>query len=202
MGKLIKHDIDNLKENMQKYINKCSAEICCITYEQYTGKNSAYDSIKAKVDEYYSKNHDDNSIDNQSGRVWALILKNESGIKKVYQVAQALDKSKNEGFFGEIYSHVYEIYNKDSGNYKAYADKLQKGESLVFYEIKIDSFLKKCCPFNNYKQIIYEITREYMVEALFAELTQAEDWGYWNSGMDKRAYYRILNEFKKERKKS
>lgn len=36
---------------------------------------------------------------------------------------------------------------------------------------------------------IYRMAREYVAEASVAHFTQAREWGFYNSGMDKRALY-------------
>ena len=61
----------------------------------------------------------------------------------------------------------------------------------------IEKYLDSFAP-ADYKQIIYEMACEYFAEASVAHFTQAREWEFCNSGMDKRALYYLHNniEFK------
>ncbi len=193
MGKIVKDESVNVKDNIIEVIKEpYSIPICEITYDDYRGNQK--ERIIKSIDDYYSDHHCDESEDKQTGKVWMLVLFDSDEPLGVRQVAQALDKNKNNGFFGEIYSHVNDMFEGDD-KYKGYADSLTEGQKLVFYEINIDEVLSNFAAFD-YKNAIYEIAREYMAEAFLAYFTQSEEWRYWNAGMDKKAYYRLVNDLK------
>jgi hypothetical protein len=137
--------------------------------------------------------HSSDSEKMQSGKVWILV-KEQGESKEILQVAQAIDFGKNGGFWGEIVGHVKEILQpKDvNGKYGKYAKEIRKNVQLCFYEIDIEKYLEKFAP-DNYKDFIYKMAREYFVEASIAYFTQAREWAFYNSGMDKRALYYIIN---------
>jgi hypothetical protein len=46
---------------------------------------------------------------------------------------------------------------------------------------------------DNIVNMMFDISKEYLAEAAVAHYTGAKHWSFFNSGMDKRAYYRILD---------
>lgn len=198
MGTLRANSSIPQKSNIEKLLcetNICKV-ICNITYDDLKN-NSRQDELLKEVQSYYKKTCDDNSEKMQSGRVWLLVKKYDDSFE-VLQVAQALDYVSNErkGFFYEIYSHVKEMYGDIEDNiYSGFARKLEKNGILSFYELNIEAYLEKFAP-SNYKEIIYRMAREYFAEASIAYFTQAREWGFYNSGMDKRALYYLCENIK------
>ncbi len=196
MGKLIVDSELNANENLKKVLEeKYSEFICEVTYDDL--QQGSKESIIKKIDGYYKTHHDHDSEKKQIGKVWALVRYNNGSPVRMLQVAQALDKKKNSGFFSELRRNVTEMFEGDnSAKYRRYAKELTPGEELRFYEIKIDEFLLSISSNLefDYKTAIYEITKDYMAEALLAHYAQVEEWEYWNSGMDKKAYYRLWSD--------
>lgn len=201
MGKLAlyesieKEKVYNLETLLSK--SELCFKICRITSVDLSFGNTRKEEIKAKVKEYANNSKNMSSNNSQSGRVWFLVKENKE-YSEVLQVAQALDynSSPTKGYFYEIISHIDEMFEEMKDNkYKTFANNIKKGDSLVFYELAIDKYLEEFAP-KNYKQIIYELACDYYAEASLAHFTQAKEWGYYNSGMDKRAYYNILDTLK------
>lgn len=203
MGKLELNKSIQKKYNLESLLNRKNDicfEICRITPDDLSLGESEKKKIKDKVTKYAedSKKNAPKDKDSQSGRVWFLVKENKE-CSEVLQVAQALDYMRSErkyfkyGYFCEITSHIDEIFEETNGNkYKELANNIKEGDSLVFYELAIDKYLEEFAP-KNYKETIYEIAKDYYAEASLAHFTQAREWGYFNSGMDKRAYYNILD---------
>ena len=210
MGKLELNEFIHKKYNLESLLNKKNDicfEICKITSDDLSlgeaEKNEIKSNIKDKVKKYAenSKKNAPKDKDSQSGRVWFLVKENKE-CSEALQVAQALDYMWSEkkyfryGYFHEITSHIDEIFEETKGSkYKEFANNIKKGDSLVFYELAIDRYLEEFAP-KNYKETIYEIAKDYYAEASLAHFTQAREWGYFSSGMDKRAYYNILDNVK------
>lgn len=201
MGKLVPKKTVDKKHNLESLLKKendICFEICRVTSCDLNLEKKEREvkkaTIKNKVKQYaeMSKNKDKNS---QSGRVWFLVENKECS--EVLQVAQALDYNWSEkkyfvkGYFNEIISHIDEMFKEEGGKYKEFANNIRESGSLVFYELAIDRYLEEFGP-EKYKDTIYEIARDYYAEASLAHFTQAKKWGYYGPGMDKRAYYNIL----------
>ncbi len=202
MGKLIpdnkiekKHNIESIVKNSEVY-----KEICVITRDSIIKGNKG--SVKRKFVKYYNDNHDEESEINQKGKVWLLVKRSFKGSKinfEPLQVASALDTDlnlKKNGFFQEIETHIDDIFCQNDTFYGNLAKKLENQESLIFYEIQNDIFLENYAP-QNYKDIIFDMSKEYYVEASLAYYLQILNWKYYNSGMDKKSYYNIVDNNKK-----
>ncbi|MDE7200576.1 MAG: hypothetical protein K2O91_01420 [Lachnospiraceae bacterium] len=199
MGKLIPKEYINKKENLEilyKYREELCFEIYRITQKDLNAEY-AETQIIDKVRKYAETHKKAYPENGQCGRIWFLVKENNKFLE-ISQVAQALDKGLNNGFFNEIICHVKEMLGGTEGKYKSLFNNNEKENDLVFYELEIDKYLEKFAPVN-YKQTIYELAREYYAEASLAHFTQASEWGFNNSGMDKRAYYHILkNDIRKQ----
>lgn len=196
MAKLIPDESIEKVYNTDRLLNskgKICIEICRVTWQNLNSKKSKkhiIDKIK-----HYVETHENGDFKNdQCGRVWFLVNENKK-CSEVLQVAQALDQGVRKGYFHEIIYHIEEMFGETENKYKNFSNNMQEGDSLVFYELLIDNYLEEFAP-NNYKQIIYDMAREYYAEASLAHFTQAREWGFYNSGMDKRAYYNILDNVK------
>ncbi len=196
MGRLVIDSKIDSNANLGRVLQKEYSELICeVAYIDLQQGNK--DSIIKRIDDYYNAHHDNNSEKKQVGKVWALVRYNNDRPVRMLQVAQALDRNKYGGFFNELYSNVTEMFEgKSSDKYRRYAKELNQDEKLIFFEIKIDEFLKTFSSRMefDYEKAIYEITKDYMAEALLAHCAQVEEWEYWNSGMDKKAYYRLWSD--------
>lgn len=197
MAKLIPYESIEKEYNVNKLLSskdEICFEICRITSGNLDSTRTETDIIK-KI-EHYAKTHENGNSENnqQCGRVWFLVNENEK-CSEVLQVAQTLDQGLKKGYFHEIICHVREMFGDTENKYKNFFNNMKEGDSLVFYELAIDKYLEEFAP-QNYKQIIYEIAREYYAEASLAHFTQAREWGFYNSGMDMRAYFNILHNVK------
>jgi hypothetical protein len=54
--------------------------------------------------------------------------------------------------------------------------------------LDIEKYLNTFAP-PDYQNFMYRMARECFAEASAAHFTQAREWGFYNSGMDKRALY-------------
>ena len=79
--------------------------------------------------------------------------------------------------------------------YSDFAREIREEGELIFYELDIEKYLDKFAPLN-YQEFIYRMAREYFAEASVAHFTQAREWGFYNSGMDKRALYYLYDNIK------
>ena len=187
MGKMSVHlNADEVVTKRNELLNYLE-EICVVSKEA----NDCNTIIK-KVKKYWKDTHNHDKANALSGRVWVLYKRNKNDkCIEVLQVAQALDNKFSTGFFKEITSHIREMVpetkTKKKGTYFKMYEKLQEGEELVFAELNIDQYLLNA-NINNIKDIIYNASKEYFAEALVAYFTDASEWGFYNSGMDFRAY--------------
>lgn len=194
----------NVEDNINEVLNNTDVykTICIISRDDL--QNNREDKIINIVENYYDTSHDEKSEKMQCGRVWFLIKKHRDEKKEFLQVGQAIDFEWNntKGFFGEIKKHINEMFDKreyDSkergylyNNYaKGLLEKSHEGDELIFCELYIEKYLENYAP-NGYKEDIYMMAREYYAEASLAYFTQAKDWKFYNSGMDKRAIYHIV----------
>lgn len=196
MAKLIPYESIEKEHNINRLLsgkNLICFEICRVTPENLKSKRTKKDIIK-KIEHYAKKHENEDLENNQCGRVWFLVNENKK-CSEVLQVAQALDQGLGKGYFHEIICHIEDMFGETENKYKNFSNNMQEGDCLVFYELVIDKYLEEFAP-NNYKQTIYEMAREYYAEASLAHFTQAREWGFYNSGMDKRAYFNILNNVK------
>ena len=162
----------------------------CILNSETLSNSANEEEVKEEVRCYYSNKYDPFSEKNQCGRVWFLVKKHGESLE-VLQVAQSIgyDINQNKGFFSEICSHIEDMFRKENNNiYGAFAKEITEDEELIFYELDIEKYLNTFAP-PDYKDFIYRMAREYFAEASVAHFTQAREWGFYNSGMDKRALY-------------
>lgn len=198
MGKPTPNPLIPKEDNIKKLLedtNICK-KICSITCKDLNNTSNKKKILK-KVDTYYSNTHDKDSDKFQSGKVWFLV-KNQDNSLEVLQVAQSLDydNRQDKGFFGEIYSHIEEIFNHKGDNiYSGFGREIRQNGELIFYELNIEEYLEKFAP-SNYKEFIYRMACEYFAEASVAHFTQSREWGFYNSGMDKRALYYLYGNIK------
>lgn len=187
-----KHDpqIDQ-HDNIKKLLT--APDVCtpiCILNSETLNNSVNEKKVKKEVRHYYSETYDPFSEKNQCGRVWFLVKKHGESLE-VLQVAQSIgyDINQNKGFFSEICSHIEDMFRKENNNiYGAFAKEITEDEELIFYELDIEKYLNTFAP-PDYKDFIYRMAREYFAEASVAHFTQAREWGFYNSGMDKRALY-------------
>ena len=165
-------------DNIKKLLT--APDVCtpiCILNSETLSNSANEEEVKEEVRCYYSNKYDPFSEKNQCGRV--------------LQVAQSIgyDINQNKGFFSEICSHIEDMFRKENNNiYGAFAEGITEDEELIFYELDIEKYLNTFAP-PDYKNFIYRMAREYFAEASVAHFTQAREWGFYNSGMDKRALY-------------
>lgn len=162
----------------------------CILNSETLSNSANEEEVKEEVRCYYSNKYDPFSEKNQCGRVWFLVKKHGESLE-VLQVAQSIgyDINQNKGFFSEICSHIEDMFRKENNNiYGAFAEEITEDEELIFYELDIEKYLNTFAPLD-YQDFIYRMAREYFAEASVAHFTQAREWGFYNSGMDKRALY-------------
>lgn len=173
----------NLNDLLGSDILKAVCKIKC---------ENTLDEIIYRIDEYGKIENVDveKSNNKQSGRVWILVGRENIDSEAVsLQVGQSLDILK------EIKLDVREMFSENNEKRFFYKDLKEKYDCLEFYELPIDQYLEKyAC--ENIKEVIYEIAKEYYAEALVAYNTSSRNWGFYNSGMDKRAYFRILTDNK------
>lgn len=182
-------------KNINKLLNASGVcnSICTISYEALNNgkKEDSKKQIIEKVSEYYKNSHDELSDKYQCGKVWFLVKKQREALE-VLQVAQAIDydiSKGKKGFFDEIYSHINEMFEETENNiYSSFAKEIGPEQELIFYELDIEKYLEEFAPLD-YKEYIYRMAREYFAEASVAHFTQSREWGFYNSGMDKRALY-------------
>lgn len=179
------------ENNIKKLLDEKSVykEICNITYDELSDKSNMEKVLK-RVDTYYNTTHDSTSDEFQCGKVWFLVKKQGESLE-VLQVAQAIDYDKNQskGFFDEIYNHIKEMFSdKEQNIYREFASEIKANGEIIFYELNIEEYLSIFAP-KDYKEFIYRMAREYFAEASVAHFTQSREWGFYNSGMDKRALY-------------
>ena len=192
MGKNIINELIPYSDNIKKLIScdEASKLIFKITLKNLKIESDK-DVFLNTLEEYYKETHSPNSEKMQTGRVWFLV-KNINDENEVLQVGQAIDFDFDEkkGFFYELKSIVEELYGNQSTKYWEYGNHLKENDSLCVYELIISKYLEIFAP-NNFKEIIYMMAREYYAEASVAYFTQAKNWNFYNSGMDKRSLYQI-----------
>lgn len=188
---------DKALQNLKNLItSELLSEICEIP------PKGELDEIIEQIDNYketdsYSQNKPSDCT-LQSGRLWILVeIKNENIFS--LNVGQSLD------IIREIHEDVMDMYDsrvqKNGQNNFYYTLRSKHDGKLVFYEIAIDSYLAlmygESCELSGIMKVIYDMAKEYMAEAAIAYNTGAIYWNYYNSGMDKRAYYHLLDEKEK-----
>lgn len=184
-------------DNIKKLLT--APDVCtpiCILNSETLNNSVNEKKVKKEVRHYYSETYDPFSEKNQCGRVWFLVKKRRKSSEhleslEVLQVAQSIGyaKNQNKGFLSEICSHIEDMFKKENNNiYGAFAEEITEDEELIFYELDIEKYLNTFAP-PDYKDFIYRMAREYFAEASVAHFTQAREWGFYNSGMDKRALY-------------
>ena len=190
-------------DNIKKLLT--APDVCtpiCILNSETLSNSTNEEEVKDEVRRYYSNKYDPFSEKNQCGRVWFLVKKRRKSPEylepselleslEVLQVAQSIgyDINQNKGFLSEICSHIEDMFRKEENNiYGAFAEEITEDEELIFYELDIEKYLNTFAP-PDYKDFIYRMAREYFAEASVAHFTQAREWGFYNSGMDKRALY-------------
>ena len=77
---------------------------------------------------------------------------------------------------------------EENNIYGAFAKEITADEEPIFYELDIEKYLNTCAP-PDCQNFIYRMARECFAEASAAHFTQAREWGFYNSGMDKRSLY-------------
>lgn len=188
---------DEALQNLKNLItSKVLSEICEIPLERELDEIIKQIDNYKKTDSYSQNKPSDCTL--QSGRLWILVeIKNENIFS--LNVGQSLD------IISEISKDVMDMYDsqvQENGQNKFYYTlRSEHDGKLVFYEIAIDNYLAlmygESCEISDITKVIYDIAKEYMAEATIAYNTGAIYWNYYNSGMDKRAYYHLLDEKKK-----
>jgi hypothetical protein len=131
------------------------------------------------VREYNRKHPYNNEKTNQVGRTWILIGITNNKQYEAITVGQSLD------IIGEIQKIIGKCFDRGD----EYNGFLLSYEELRFYEIVLDAYLNIFSPLNKdgIKDLAYELSKDYLVEALIAHKTSASHWNK-SSGMDKRFY--------------
>lgn len=160
-------------------------EICTIR------KGQRIATVNKQIEAYGFKAVDDNNR-LQTGQLWLLTGRNGDAIK-------ALNAGQSLDIRSEIEYDVGVMYGSISGKKVncPYRKLRESYEELTFYEVDTDGYLERVfgsiSDCDGIVRIMYEMSREYMAEALIAYKTGAEYWDFNRSGMDKRSYYRILD---------
>ena len=194
-----KAPIEESKEYLKNLVPSLST-ICIID------KQKKQCDVEKKIDSYKNT---DSYIENkpsdctyECGRLWLLVGENEADMSAI-----TLGQSLN--IFNEIKTIVQDIYYIDDNVKKILKDViypvLKKDYArLIFYEVPIDNYLNtefiNICEMSGIAKIIYDMSKEYFAEARIAYKTGALYWNYFNSGMDKRAYFHNLKMIADERK--
>jgi len=179
--RVIKLDERKGRENYENLLeNKILEEICniskSISLEDSLKEIGVYTNSKAFIDNKPSREG--------AGRVWILVSElNE--INRVLTLGQSIDIIEE---IKKLTRACYEEYVR----YTQYHEFYEQYKKLTFYEIKIDEYLKMMHNVSDIKddivKLIYDLGKEYFVEAEVAYTTSAKYWNYYNSGMDRRMY--------------
>ena len=144
------------------------------------------------IDTYFKNNINEQKLTKQSGRTW-ILLNEYNGCLKAITIGQS-QNIKNELLRIISYMHSNDAFEQKK---KEYYRKLYKEcRKIYFYEVDINAFVRKYC--NDFvpditNNLLYEITKDYLAEALLAYYTAASDWDYSWGGMDKRFYFHLLD---------
>jgi len=189
---------DKALQNLKNLItSEVLSEICEISIERELSEIIKQIHTYKKTDSYSQNKPSDCTV--QSGRLWILVeIKNENIFS--LNVGQSLD------IISEIHEDVMDMYDnkvqENGQNNFYYTLRSEHDGKLVFYEIAIDNYLArmygKSCEIWDITKVIYDMAKEYMAEATIAYSTGAIYWNYYNSGMDKRAYYHLLDDEEKK----
>ncbi len=163
-------------------------EICTIK------KGEHLKSVMAQIGNYPFKSVKVNK-QLQTGQLWLLTGRNGDTV-------EALNAGQSLDIKSEIEYDVEVMYGVLSGKKVSCPYRKLKGEykELTFFEVDIDEYLaevfgniKRAEGDDNIVNMMFDISKEYLAEAAVAHYTGAKHWSFFNSGMDKRAYYRILD---------
>ena len=187
MGKLECADEVSASIHLDMLINekKILTEICTIRKRQHLN------SVRSQLEDYKFIDVSENDR-LQNGQLWLLTGRNENELK-------ALNAGQSRDIRNEIEYDVGIMYGSVSGKRVScpYKQLKKDYDELTFYEVDIDSYIKmlfgSICECDGIVKIMFEMSKEYMAEAAIAYRTAAEYWNFNRSGMDKKAYYRILD---------
>lgn len=151
--------------------------------------------------------------DKQSGKLWLLVgwSTKDGSIDEKNPVSVTAGQSldifdeliKISGF---MFPETEDKKINNSKKEKQWRDIREKYVKLIFYEVSIDDYLEAYVCIEGQtiealKETAFEIVKEYYAEAMLAYTTNAVEWNFYNSGMDKRSYVRIDEYFKEKVKK-
>lgn len=174
------------EKNLDILLEEMLSPICKVSY-----LDKDYEVIHNEIDNYendiFYKENKPCDYSSQAGRVWILV--GYEGRKKVsLTVGQSLD------IIDEIKKIVYGMLNEDEQRkkYLFYKELFSIYKYVIFFEVPINQYILREYGDINYVdgivQALFDMSKEYLVEASIAYNTGAVHWDFYNSGMDKRAH--------------
>lgn len=191
-----------VKENAQAYLDiliqnsEILSEICCVS-------ESLEDAVR-QVEEY-SKNAD--RYMKRYGRVWLLVGTVWNGAEKrnICLTAGQHEEIKNDDIFKEIIGNI-EKMSVQSNDKRSYYSLRKNYSPLTFYEADVDRYIEavtgelhRAEGSRNIVNEMFDMAKEYLAEAALAFYTNAEYWNYFGSGMDKRAFNYLVDDYKRRK---
>ncbi|MDD7515308.1 hypothetical protein [Ruminococcus flavefaciens] len=187
---------EDVKKNAQSYLDKLIqnseilSEICCVS--------ESLDDAVRQVKEY-SEKADRNS--KRYGRVWLLVGTAENG-RNICLTAGQHEEIKNDDIFKEIIGNIAKM-SVESADKRSYYSLRINYSPLTFYEADVDKYIEtvlgkvhRADGNENIVNVMFDMAKEYLAEAALAFYTNAEYWNYFGSGMDKRAFNYLSDEYK------
>lgn len=172
-------------ENLRYLINNVLFSICRIN------KESVLSDVCGMLTNYendcYYKENLPCEYSSQVGRVWILVGIIESEVTSI-TVGQSLE------MISEIRKIIQSIFSKEDQGEKAiyYRNLLSEFTYIEFYEVPIDTYIQRefgdIDNTSGIVKVMFDLSKEYLVEASIAYKTGARDWAFYNSGMDKRSH--------------
>ncbi len=182
-------DSDTAQMNINKYIEKeVFVKIIDLQSKTYL----------KDFEHYFMDNNSSLSMTSEGGRTW-IMLEREGGMYRAITIGQSQDIKKE---IKDILSYMKSKYSSKNKKILFYRNLYNSKKHIIFYEINIDLYIKYFCNLETgdiEKNLFYEISKDYFVEALVAYNTSPSDWNYSFAGMDKRFYYHIIGSYAKEK---
>lgn len=144
--------------------------------------NSTPKEVNNCLDEYMNFHPCSNDKSSQTGRAWIMV-----GKKKRNGELVSLNVGQSQDIISEIRKILGEaLINKNT----PYYELLKKYSKIAFWEIDIDSYIKKHLKMkkSDLKDLAYELSKDYLAEYLVAKNTASKHWCH-GTGMDKRFYF-------------
>jgi len=189
MGKITKTVTQKIGNgNLKTLIEKNIIEKICIITPSSSKKDilECINTYETHNISYFSQ---PSRITNQAGCVFII-----TG-KRITE-EQAITVGQSQKMIKEIENIIFGMVT-GSGKYAEYSELLSEYSELLIYNVWIDKYLyeefKIKCIGDNIQKAMYEMCKEYLVEASLAYKLAAKHWGFFGSGMDKRMYYHLID---------